>query len=199
MHGSAEQAWWGLALRLESCAAVGKPVSVAAVDIFKCFDQISRELLTCMLAAAGLPKRVLQAYADMIFRLGIVNVLCVGLGEHHQREVGIPQGCPLSMTWLALLMRPWILMMRELGVTPRTLADDLLLLADGDGHEERLCKAVDATFRYIADLGGRVSAAKCYLSSSCAGTRGRLRTRTWGEAEARKGARDRHTRHGDMG
>eukprot|EP00973_Karenia_brevis_P016016 2189874-Karenia_brevis.AAC.1 len=61
---------------------------------------------------------------------------------------GIPQGCPFSMMIIALLLRPWHLL-TTLGlrrprptrdnhpsttdshVVPRSLADDLLILASG--------------------------------------------------------------------
>ena len=35
------------------------------------------------------------------------------LGQPHQHRCGIPQGCPFSMDFVALLMRPWIMCMRE--------------------------------------------------------------------------------------
>ena len=57
-------------------------------------------------------------------------------------EASIPQGCPFSMAMIALLLRPWMQMMKEMGVTPRTLADDLMVWAEGEGHakESKLLK-----------------------------------------------------------
>ena len=49
------------------------------------------------------------------------------------------------MALIALLMRPWICMMREIGVTPRTLADDLFLYAAGKDHRQKAEEAMDAS------------------------------------------------------
>ena len=52
-----------------------------------------------------------------------------GLG--HKHKCGIPQGCPLSMVFVALFLRSWVVHMLSLSVVPRTLADDLFIAAQG--------------------------------------------------------------------
>ena len=81
--------------------------------------------------AAGCPPRVLRAYQSFMGDLRHVNSLGPGLGTPHERACGIPQGCPLSMTLIALLMRPWIMLMRECGAEPRVLADDVFDVIEG--------------------------------------------------------------------
>ena len=54
---------------------------------------------------------------------------------------------------------------------PRSLADDLLIYATGAAHATRVQAAYQATFGYLHTLGAEVSAAKCYLFSSCPTTR----------------------------
>ena len=80
--------------------------SGASADIFKCFDQIVRPLLRSILELAGMPKEVLGAY--MAFILGVRNTVAGGLGEEYQRKTSIPQGDPMSMAVVALMMRACI-------------------------------------------------------------------------------------------
>eukprot|EP00973_Karenia_brevis_P030818 4250662-Karenia_brevis.AAC.1 len=56
------------------------------------------------------------------------------LGKEHQHACSIPQGCPFSMAFIALLMKPWINIMREANLEPRVLADDLFFYASGESH-----------------------------------------------------------------
>ena len=64
------------------------------------------------------------------------------------------------MMYTALLMRPWIMLMRELEVTPRVLADDLSVTAFGQEHLTRFVKGIDATHNYIDDMGGQLAPEK---------------------------------------
>jgi hypothetical protein len=150
-----------------------------AADLFKAFDQILRELLFIILEMAGFPKRLLKPYAAMLSNLLVYNCFAGHIGAPHKHPRGIPQGCPLSMVCLALLARPWILMMKEKGLAPRLLADDVLLLsfscpsspdAPAPPHpfpyatsHEYLSRFVDgfnSTLAFFADAGGKVSPSK---------------------------------------
>ena len=83
-------------------------------------------------AAAGMPTGVLTAYKAYLETLSLYNVLAGGIGAPHKRLCGIPQGCPLSMAMVALIMRPWIAIMRTIGdIRCFILADDVLILAQG--------------------------------------------------------------------
>ena len=115
----AEDAWLGTALHIEECMLQGKAFSGAATDIMKCFDQVSRRLVKKILQAAGLPPHILDAYMRFQESLNVFNAISGGLGKPYCRPYGIPQGCPLSMTIIALLLRPWLFIVLDRGSTPR--------------------------------------------------------------------------------
>ena len=75
-----------------------------------------------------MPKQILETYFQYIENLDIRFQIGKTLGEAHRDACSIPQACPFSMNMVALLMRPWIMRMKENGIEPRTLADDLFLL-----------------------------------------------------------------------
>ena len=134
--------------------------------MFKFFDQLCRPLLYQLAEVAGIPKQILSAYSRFQESLTVHNSLALGLGAPHRRDNGIPQGCPLSMMMIALLMRPWMLLMLQHNVTPRTLADDLLATTSGPGHVERLISATEDTHLYLQRMGARVATSKSILFSS---------------------------------
>ena len=76
-------------------------------DIFKCFDQIVRVLLLDLLAAGGFPPRLSRAYKQFHAKLYYRNTVAGGLGEVHMHLCGVPQGCPLNMTFIVFLLCPW--------------------------------------------------------------------------------------------
>ena len=84
-----------------------------------------------------MPKQILKVYKSCLEQLEVRNSFARHIGEPHKHECGIPQGCPFSMVALALVMRPWILLMQGLKIIPRTLADDVMILAcDDELHNE---------------------------------------------------------------
>ena len=90
-----------------------------------------------------MPPKVLNAYKRYREQLQVHNTLAAGLGDRHTRLNGIPQGCPFSMMLVALLLRPWILLMESIGTDPRTLADDLLVTASGPNHLQLITQATN--------------------------------------------------------
>ena len=102
-----------------------------ALDLFKCFDQVLRPLLYAVLRLAGLPEPVLMAYINYQEQIVIYNSFNGTIGKPHRHPAGIPQGCPFSMIFIALLLRPGGLQIRESGAIARTLADDLLVIVSG--------------------------------------------------------------------
>ncbi len=88
-----------------------------------------------MAKEAGTPPGILRAYSGFVQNMEVYYQLAGTLGDGHVDRASIPQGCPFSMVLVALLMRPWVSLMRECGVKPRTLADDLLFMAEGRGME----------------------------------------------------------------
>ena len=93
-----------------------------ATDIYKAYDSVVRGLVYHALDTAGFPKGLASAYQRFMEALTFANKLSLGIGRWMRRRRSIPQGCPFSMTILALLLRPWILQARALGTVPRVLA-----------------------------------------------------------------------------
>ena len=87
-----------------------------------------------MLEIAGMPKEVLHAYMAFLNNIKVRNTVAGGLGEEYEKRTSIPQGDPMSMAVIALLMRAWIIKMKQLGVSPRLLADDPQIVSTGGRH-----------------------------------------------------------------
>ena len=134
-------AWREVLTRLESMKLDGKDYCGGVADIAKFFDQIRRPLIYRLAEAAGMPPKVLRAYKGYLESLILYNALAGGMGKPYRKKCGIPQGCPLSMVMLALIMRPWIVIMRAIpGVSCYILADDVLVLAEGAAMVGRLAE-----------------------------------------------------------
>ena len=142
---------------------------MAMMDIWKCFDQIIPVLARLLLGLAGMPTSILWAYTRLMAEVKIVNCLSMGIGETYRRTCNIPQGCPWSMAVLALMTRPWILMIKATTQTvPRALADDLAVWAraEADPHAEphewkqRWHATVNNTIEYIVAIGARTAQYK---------------------------------------
>ena len=56
------------------------------------------------------------------------------------------------MPFVSLLLRPWAELVKEHVCKPRSLADDLSILAIGDGHARTLSGALEATRNFLADM-----------------------------------------------
>eukprot|EP00969_Alexandrium_andersonii_P179098 7917782-Alexandrium_andersonii.AAC.1 len=70
---------------------------------------------------------------------------------------------------LALVMRPWILRLRQTGAVPRLLADDFHVWAEPDherSEEEVLTDSLQATLVYLHEVGGRPQPAKSLITAS---------------------------------
>ena len=130
----AEDAAYATGILVEWCNLTKKQFTGGSADIYKCFDQIVRPLLEKVLETAGMPKEVLQAYMGFINNLSVRSTIAGGLGEEYTKATSIPQGDPMSMAVIALMMRAWIVEMQRCAVSPRLLADDLQLLSTGERH-----------------------------------------------------------------
>ena len=149
-------------------------------DIAKFFDQIRRPLVYKLAEAAGMPPKVLTAYRNYLENLTLYNALAGGMGKPYSKKCGIPQGCPLSMVMVALIMRPWIAITRTIpGVSCYILADDVLVLAEGATMVGRLAEALDATHEYLNDMGAKVEPAKSYNFASSKKAAVWLKQTTW--------------------
>ena len=128
----AVDAWHAVLTKVESMKLDDRNYCGGVADIAKFFDQVRRPLLYKMAEAAGMPPNALRAYKAYLEALIAYNVLAGGIGRPHKRMCGIPQGCPLSMVMVALIMRPWIILMRTMaGASCYILADVVLVLAEG--------------------------------------------------------------------
>ena len=67
------------------------------------------------------------------------------------------------MTWTAFMLVPWVHQLRAIQCISRALADDILVIAQGQFHEERFRAGYEATLRYMQALGLKVSHKKCFL------------------------------------
>ena len=65
------------------------------------------------------------------------------------------------MAMVALLMRPWIIIMRTFeGVACSILADDVLILGTGRHMARNFAKALDATHTFLHNMGRKLCLRK---------------------------------------
>ena len=181
----AEDAWYITSVYLEEAKLTNTPYLGAAADIWKCFDQIVRPMLYAILRLMGLPVGMLNAYSSFLDNLVFINSLAGGLGKPHKRACGIPQGCPLSMLFIAAMFRPWLVLMQTMHVVGRILADDIMILGFGEQGHNQFQEAYDATHLYFCDLGAKISTKKCYAFASHSTTRNWLANHTWQHLNAK--------------
>jgi hypothetical protein len=153
----ATDAWYQTALEVELQRISGQHVSGGSIDIYKCFDQINRELLEDLAIEAGMPKRIAEPYFRFINNLDIRYQIGAHIGGVHRDRCAIPQGCPFSMTMVALIMIPWIRLMRDLHVEPRVLADDLMFTAHGKHHLSSTIRAMKESKDFFQTMGARIA------------------------------------------
>ena len=156
----AEDASYSSALLVEWCRAKGVDFTGGSADIYKCFDQVMRPLVKSTLEAAGMPEAILNTYTKYLEKLEVHNTIAGGLGKPYGRPTSIPQGEPLSMMVVALLLRPWIIQMRQLSMKPRILADDLQLISIGTRHLDHFQYDFSKTHEHLEDMGARIAPPK---------------------------------------
>jgi len=175
----AQDAWLNTALAMELNLSAGLNVAGGSIDVYKCFDQINRDLLLKVAQDAGMPVRIIEPYFRYINNLNIRFQVGQRIGPGHRDRCSIPQGCPFSMTMIALLMVPWVNLMHEVGAEPRVLADDLLFSIAGAERRGLTVKAMQASRQFFADLGAKVAVNKCFTFASDANTRRFLTVLQW--------------------
>ena len=104
----AQDAWLMTSLKAELARLEGKNISGGSIDIYKCFDQINRDLLFRLACEAGMPKRILIPYFKYINNLQVRFQVGETIGKTHHERCSIPQGCPFSMALVALITRVWV-------------------------------------------------------------------------------------------
>ena len=107
-RGSVE-AWYAAALDIEEvlAGAADSDVHLFVADVKKSSETVDREILDRVLSSLGLLAWFRHAYFEYRAHVGLRFKLAAGLGEPWTRDGGIPQGCPLSMTFIIAWYLPW--------------------------------------------------------------------------------------------
>ena len=160
----ADDAAYSTAVLMEWRKAHGVEHTGGAADIYKCFDQILRPLLYRILKEAGVPERVLGAYRRFLEALQVHNTVAGGIGWGSIRESNEhPARRPHVHDVTTLLLRPWLMQMKGLGMQPRILADDLQIISTGTCHLERFDYAYSKAHEHFEDMGARIAPQKCTI------------------------------------
>ena len=126
-----------------------------------------------------MPKRILDPYFRYIDNLNIKFQIGKTIGKGHVDRCSVPQGCPFSMTMVALLLVPWIKAMKEIKVVPRVLADDLMFTANGSGHRAKTIQAMKLSRQFFVEIGAKVADNKCFTFSNDTSTSDFLSNYIW--------------------
>ena len=118
---SAIDAWYKTAILIEEALLKQLKVARVSVDVLKCFAQINREIVRKVAQKAGMPIRILDAYFKYIDNLNIRFQYGDKVGKAHKRRCSIPQGCPFSMTMVALMFVPWVNLIKKNDMTQETV------------------------------------------------------------------------------
>ena len=130
------------------------------------FDQLRRDVVYQLAAAAGTPLPILTAYQAYNNNIPCLQRASRG-GAPHKRLCGTPQGCPFSMVMVALIMTPWIILMRTvIGGQCFILAGDVLILATGERMIGSLAEALNQTPNFLKAMGAKVAPTKSYNFAS---------------------------------
>ena len=190
--GGADLAWLSTAIDTEQATLELRDFLKAMLDVWKCFDQIVPLLARTVLALVGMPTTVLWAHTRLMAGIKVANCLPLGVGKEYSRICSIPQGCPWSMTVLALLTYPWIKMIRRhTEVVPRVLADDLSLWAaeaaevshDPNKWQHQWAAAVQLTLMFLDNMGARTAHNKSMILASNSKLRKWAAKAVWGSQQ----------------
>ena len=166
LHKGAEDGWWRTSLYLEKLQAQGIKYTIGAVDIRKAFDQMPREIIYGLLSEAGMDEAMIDTYKDYLENLTLYNSVGEGIGQPYKQRTGIPQGDPLSMMVVSLYLRPWIEKMCACNAKARTLADDMLIITEGDNHVADFERALNQTHVYLEKIGSLIAPEKSTIMSN---------------------------------
>ncbi len=162
----APDGWLKTAIDLEFARVNNIQIAGGSIDVYKCFDQLNKPLIIQLAKEAGMPARVLTAYANYINNMQVHFQVGNSVDQPHQDKASLPQGCPFSMTMVALLMKPWLSKMHQAKVTPRCLADDLMIVATGHEHQSRYINAMNISREFFHDIGAKIADNKCFSFSA---------------------------------
>ena len=84
------------------------------------------------------------------------------------------------MMLVALIMRPWVILMRSVpNIKAYILADDVLILATGPSMVSNAAEAIDKTHAYLHQMGAKVAPDKSYNFASTAQAKKWLQDTWW--------------------
>ena len=161
-RGSVE-AWYTSALAIEEvlAGATDSHLHLFVADVVKSFDTVDRGIFDRVLSSLGLPGWFRHAYFEYHAHVRLRLKLASGLGEPWTRDGGIPQGCPLSTTFIVALYLPWCrYLAAHGGVQPQLYADNLKYVSRDPGL---LLSAARFTTGYVRLVGQEPAPRKCVL------------------------------------
>ncbi len=126
-----------------------------------------------------MPTRILRASSNYINNIQVQFQVGNIVGQPHRDKASLPQGCPFSMCMVALLMKPWLSIMHEDKVTPRCLADDLMIIATGHEHQSRYIQAMNHSRTFFLDIRAKIADKTCFSFAADEGTRHVLSNCEW--------------------
>eukprot|EP00971_Amphidinium_carterae_P080851 1599373-Amphidinium_carterae.1 len=154
---------WDLKLRmvelqdeLANRHADGKLAFGLALDASKAFPSLRRSVLEHIARRVGFPGQLWNSHyhhGDTSWRLAGQWVS----QESLKLEVGLSQGCPLSVVLYNLFMLPLVTELASRGVLVVDYADDLTIIAN---TREELLEALHFVTRYLEDGGIALNASK---------------------------------------
>ena len=128
---------------------------------------------------------ILFTYRKFQENLQMRNTIAGGLGQQILKPCGIPQGCPPSMKFIALIMLPWLKTVKAKGATPRILADNILTLASGKRHLPVFVDVLNFTHAYIGHMGSALAPEKNHLMTKDLAAQKWLTNHIWGHTGTR--------------
>ena len=162
LGAGAHDGHYELATHIEHAIAKALQCGRSCTDLDKCFDRILREIIIPAGVMAGLPIKILKTYMAFLRTITIYHDYALGRGKPRNRPASIPQGCPYSMRFLALIIAPLTVPMRVQGTIPRAPADDLTTIPIGHDACETTTAALYATYEYLNAFGGKVRIQKTW-------------------------------------
>ena len=124
-----------------------------------------------------MPARVRRAYAEFQEKAHGHDSGSLGRNIHHANK-HTTRG-PQSMMTTSLLMRAWVVQMKNIAVQPRILADNLQLLCTGPNRLKLFGNGFAVTHEHLEDIGATIAPERTMTFSTDAATREWLRTQRW--------------------
>ena len=112
----------------------GQPLSGAIFDLVKCFDRVPRTLLRELSRLMGIDPGIARFLAAFQDNLRLRFKLAGGFGSSWQAVTGNPQGDPISMLMLNVLVVVWAHEMDKVGFEPQAFADNLEIKSSASDH-----------------------------------------------------------------